>query len=90
MKYSAVATLAASVCLLAACDQQPETSSIGSALEAQREFDLADANKDGVVTRSEASSLTNLDFGTADADGNQTLTPQEFEVALTRPAPPGG
>lgn len=83
MKSLAFATLAAlSLCVLAACEQQPESSPLSKALEAERTFQRVDGNKDGVVSSNEASAVANLDFGTADKDRNGALTPEEFEVAV--------
>jgi EF hand domain-containing protein len=91
MKQLTLATLAAiGVFSLAACEQQqPANSSLSKALEAQRAFERADGNKDGVVSNGEAAAVANLDFGTADKDKNGALTPEEFEVALGASTPRG-
>ena len=74
MKSLAFATLVAlSLCVLAACEQQPESSPLSKVLEAERTFQRLDGNKDGVVSSNEASTVANLDFGAADADRNGAL-----------------
>ena len=89
MKHLVVGWFAVlSMGMLAACDmQQPETST-NSALDAQRTFERADSNGDGTVSRTEASSIAGLDFGSADADGNQTLSVDEIELAMAQAAQP--
>jgi Ca2+-binding EF-hand superfamily protein len=52
-------------------------------------FESADADKDGSVSRSEASSIPGLDFSTADADKNASLSRQEFQTAMATPRPRG-
>jgi len=89
MKPLALATLAAfGFSVLAACDQEPESSG-PTLLDVQQSFERADGNKDGLVSPNEASSIANLDFAAADTDKNGALTPEELEVALVGPAPPG-
>jgi hypothetical protein len=56
---------------------------------AQLSFDAADTNKDGVITRDEASFVPGLDFAAADTDGSSTLSRQEF-AAATATLHPGG
>ena len=90
MRRFALSTLAAAgVFTLIACEQQPETTVASRAIEAQRNFDRIDGNKDGVLSRSEASTFGGLDFEAADTDGNAALTPDEFEVAVLGTTPRG-
>jgi hypothetical protein len=88
MKQLILATLAASgLATLAACEQEAPKTDL---FAAQKSFDRADANKDGVVTQNEASIVPNLDFTAADTDKNAALSPEEFTVALGHVTPPGG
>jgi hypothetical protein len=90
MRPFAFATLAAiSFFGLTACNQEPETTALSKILEAQRTFERLDGNKDGVVSNNEAATVASIDFGTADKDKNGALTPEEFEVAVVDPTPPG-
>ena len=90
MRAFAYTTLAAVGFLgLSACDEQPETTALSKILEAQRTFERLDGNKDGVVSNNEAATVASIDFGTADKDKNGALTPEEFEVAVVDPTPPG-
>jgi hypothetical protein len=92
MKAIAAATIAAvSISVSAACepqDQQTSTAANESA-EAQREFSEADRNQDGVLSRDEATSIAELNFSSADTDGNQTLSINEYEVAAAATTPRG-
>jgi EF hand domain-containing protein len=88
MKPLALATLAAlSLGLLGGCDQAPERSTQPDLLTS---FDKADANKDGVIERSEATSIANRDFADVDTDHNESVSLEEFQVALRNAAPPRG
>jgi hypothetical protein len=58
-------------------------------LPAQASFDVADADKDGTVDSSEARAVPGLDFATADADRNESLSRQEFMTAMAGSRPPG-
>jgi hypothetical protein len=75
---------------LAACESEPESTPLSRMMEAQRDFQEADGNKDGVVSQNEASAVPSLDFASADTDHNGALTPEEFEAArLKDTASPG-
>ena len=88
MKPLAFAALSAmSLGLLGACDQSPERAAQPSL---QTSFDDADANKDGVIERSEATHIANREFAEVDTDHNQYVNLDEFKVALGNPAPPRG
>ena len=88
MKPLALTALAAiSLGLLGACDQRPEAPAQPSA---QTTFDKADANRDGVIGRTEATSIANQDFADVDTDDNQVVSFDEFEVALDAGTPPRG
>jgi hypothetical protein len=52
-------------------------------------FESADKDKDGSVSRTEASAIQGLDFSTADADKNSTLSRQEFQTAMATARPRG-
>jgi hypothetical protein len=58
--------------------------------QANASFDAADTDKDGVVSRSEASAISGLDFSSADADNNSTLDRQEFTLAMAGSGRPRG
>jgi hypothetical protein len=72
---------------LAACDQRPERPAQPTP---QASFDKADANKDGVIERQEATSIANRPFSDVDTDDNQAVSFDEFEVALRNAGPPAG
>jgi hypothetical protein len=73
---------------LAACEQKEPQIDL---FAAQKSFDAADSNKDGVVSQGEASTVRNLDFVAADTDKNAALSPEEFTVAFAAATsePPG-
>jgi hypothetical protein len=52
-------------------------------------FETADKDKDGSVSRSEASTIPELDFSKADADKNSSLSRQEFQTAMASSRPRG-
>jgi len=80
MKHLILATSAAlGLATLAACEQEAPKTDL---FAAQKAFDRADSNKDGVVTQNEATIVPNLDFAAADTDKNAALTPEEFTVAV--------
>jgi len=88
MKALLLATLAGlSLGLLAACDRQPERPAPPTP---QTTFNKADANRDGVIERHEATSIANQDFADVDTDDNQAVSFDEFEVALRNSPPPSG
>jgi hypothetical protein len=88
MKPLATAALAAmSLGFLGACDQQPEGPAQPNL---QTSFDKADVNRDGVIERTEATSIANQDFAEVDTNDNQAVSFDEFEVALQKAAPPRG
>ena len=88
MKPLLLATLAGmSLGALAACDQPPERPAQPTPLAS---FDKADANKDGVIERQEATHIADQEFGEVDTDDNQAVSFDEFEVALRNAGPPAG
>jgi hypothetical protein len=88
MKQLAIAMLVASgMSMLAACDQKEPQVDL---FAAQKSFDAADSNKDGVVSQIEAATVRNLDFAAADTDKNSALTPEEFTVAFAATSKPRG
>jgi len=52
-------------------------------------FQTADKNKDGAVNKEEAGQIAGFDFTRADTNNNNSLTRQEFEVAMTTATPRG-
>jgi len=54
---------------------------------AQVTFDTADKDKDGKVTRQEASVVPGLDFVSADTNADASLSRQEFQIALAGSQP---
>jgi hypothetical protein len=88
MKPFALSTIAATgLLLLGACDQSPDLPAQPSL---QATFDRADADKDGVIERTEATSIGNQDFADVDTNDDQTVSIDEFEVALKSATPPRG
>ena len=88
MKPLILVTLAGmSLGVLAGCDQSPERPAQPTPLA---QFDRADANKDGVIERQEATHIANQEFAEVDADDNQAVSFDEFEVALRSTTQPSG
>jgi hypothetical protein len=46
-------------------------------------FDTADKNKDGQLSRAEASDLTGFDFSKADVNQNASIDRQEYTAAMS-------
>ncbi len=44
-------------------------------------FEEVDANADGQISQEEAAAIEGLDFATADADQNGSLSMEEYEAA---------
>jgi hypothetical protein len=88
MKTWVLTALAATTLgLLVACDRQPEN--LGQT-DLQTRFDQMDANRDGVIEQSEATSVANQPFGEVDTDDNLAISIAEFEAATRNaPAPRG-
>jgi hypothetical protein len=82
-----VALAGMSLGALAGCDQTPERPAEPTPLA---QFDKADANKDGVIERHEATSIANQAFSDVDTDENQAVSLDEFEVALRTATQPSG
>jgi len=61
--------------------------SAGSQRTAQVSFDTADKDKDGKITRQEASVVPGLDFVSADTNADSSLSRQEFQIALAGSQP---
>jgi len=88
MKPLILVTLAGmSLGALAACDRSPERPAQPTPLA---QFDRADANKDGVIERQEATHIADHEFADVDTDDNQAVSYDEFEVALRTAAQPSG
>jgi Ca2+-binding EF-hand superfamily protein len=56
---------------------------------AQVTFDAADKNKDGKITRDEATVVPGLNFTSADVDADTSLSRQEFQTAMAGAQPRG-
>jgi hypothetical protein len=52
-------------------------------------FDVADVDKNGVVDAIEAQAVPGLNFQSADTDKSESLSRQEFSVAMAGTRPPG-
>ena len=53
-------------------------------------FETADKNKDGMISREEASAVRGLDFATADANKDAELDRREYTAAVARLSQPRG
>ena len=56
---------------------------------AQVTFETTDKNKDGKVTREEATGVPNLNFTSADVNADSSLSRQEFQTAMVGAQPRG-
>ena len=56
---------------------------------AQLTFETADKNKDGKITREEATGVPNLNFTSADVNADASLSRQEFQTAMAGAQPRG-
>ena len=61
----------------------------GGQQSAQMTFDTADKNKDGKITREEATDVPNLNFTSADVNADASLSRQEFQTAMAGAQPRG-
>jgi len=61
----------------------------GARATAQVTFDTADKNKDGKVSRDEATEIRGLNFTTADVNDDASLSRQEFQTAMAGVQPRG-
>ena len=52
-------------------------------------FDTADKDKDGKITRQEATDVPNLNFTSADVNADASLSRQEFQTAMAGAQPRG-
>ena len=52
-------------------------------------FDTADKDKDGKITRDEASTVPGLNFTSADTNADASLSRQEYQVAMAGAQPRG-
>ena len=50
--------------------------------QAMPSFEEVDANSDGLISAEEAATIEGLDFATADADQDGSLSVEEFTAAL--------
>ena len=72
----------------------PKRAATASPLEqrqqsAQVSFDTADKDKDGKITRQEATDVPNLNFSSADVNADASLSRQEFQTAMAGAQPRG-
>ncbi len=67
--------------------RSPEAS--GQQRTAQVTFDTADKDKDGKITRDEATEVPGLNFTSADTNADASLSRQEFQVAIAGAQPRG-
>jgi EF hand len=56
---------------------------------AQVTFDTADKNKDGKITREEATDVPGLNFTSADVNADASLSRQEYQIAMAGAQPRG-
>ena len=63
--------------------------SSGQQRQAQVTFDTADKDKDGKITRDEASAVPGLSFTSADTNADASLSRQEYQVAMAGAQPRG-
>ena len=61
----------------------------GQQRQAQVSFDTADKDKDGKITRDEASTVPGLNFTAADTNADASLSRQEYQVAMAGAQPRG-
>ncbi|HVJ31368.1 MAG TPA: hypothetical protein VNA66_13725 [Gammaproteobacteria bacterium] len=61
----------------------------GQQRQAQVTFDTADKDKDGKITRDEASTVPGLNFTSADTNADASLSRQEYQVAMAGAQPRG-
>jgi Ca2+-binding EF-hand superfamily protein len=61
----------------------------GQQRQAQVTFDTADKDKDGKVTRDEATAIPGLNFTSADTNADASLSRQEYQVAMAGAQPRG-
>ena len=65
------------------------SGSAGSQRTVQVSFDTADKDKDGKITRDEATAVPGLNFTSADTNADASLSRQEFQVAMAGAQPRG-
>lgn len=58
-----------------------KSSGAGSSAEQWSTFEDVDKDSSGFIDQSEASDVEQLDFGSADLDGDQRLSRSEYEAA---------
>jgi len=61
----------------------------GQQRQAQVTFDTADKDKDGKITRDEATVVPGLNFTSADTNADASLSRQEYQVAMAGAQPRG-
>lgn len=61
----------------------------GQQRQAQVTFDTADKDKDGKITRDEATAVPGLNFTSADTNADASLSRQEYQVAMAGAQPRG-
>jgi EF hand domain-containing protein len=61
----------------------------GQQRSAQVSFDTADKDKDGKITRQEATDVPGLNFSSADTNADASLSRQEFQTAMAGAQPRG-
>jgi hypothetical protein len=73
----------------AGSQSSPGAAGNRSGATAQVTFDTADKNKDGKVSREEATDVKGLNFSTADVNDDAALSRQEFQTAMAGVQPRG-
>jgi hypothetical protein len=73
----------------AGSQSNPGAAGSRSGATAQVTFDTADKNKDGRVSREEASDVKGLNFSSADVNDDAALSRQEFQTAMAGVQPRG-
>jgi Ca2+-binding EF-hand superfamily protein len=91
MKATLLAAAIAAGFVSAAISQQPGTAPAprGGDRTDQVSFETADKNKDGKVNKEEAGQIAGFDFSRADTNHDESLTRQEFQVAMATSTPRG-
>jgi hypothetical protein len=73
-----------------AASQAPsQVPSSQGGVTAQTSFDLVDQDRDGLVSSAEASTVDGLDFAAADSDQSESLSRQEYALAMEAARPRG-
>jgi hypothetical protein len=76
-----------SVSAVALAQQSPAPAPRGGDRTEQVQFDRADKNADGRVSREEANDIDGFDFSRADTNNDGSLTRQEYDTAMGSSTP---